>query len=324
MEYKVVFKDVRESDKVAIMLSEYEHDNNLNDLIRYTVTKYINNDIFLQNCKDICYSEQAKKILYGLEHNFKTFTVGNDFGNKGLVIQKHLNQTVRGTLKKQNFVVYPDASVKNEDFYKVTQDKHYWSDAEAIEGDLNSIARVLLGTRKVKNAYNIYFDLSVWEEQYVNHIKKIAKYWTFNVVDHPDDNTIYLTDKPIDREFVRNFPGGCKPIIFSIANFTTNYTGKDYALEFCKRKIHVIPSYFVNIGSNIIAEGLAMGTRQVIDSFQLMHLIDQKTEKMWQFADNHRINFYELCKEIVENYFSQTPNRFGLQTVGVGAMTLKV
>ena len=66
MEYKVIFEDVRESDKVAIMLSEFEHDDNLNDLVRYTVTPYINNDVFIENCKNICYNEQAKKILYGL------------------------------------------------------------------------------------------------------------------------------------------------------------------------------------------------------------------------------------------------------------------
>ena len=324
MDYKVIFEDVRESDKVAIILSQYEHDNGLNDLIRYTVTKYINNDIFIQNCKDICYNEQAKKNLYGLQQNFKTFTVGNDFGEKGQLIQKHLNQAVSKTLKYNNITVYPDASVKNEDFYRVTQDKNYWSDAEAIEGDFASITRVLLATRKIKKKYNIFLDLTVWEKDYVDHLKEIVRYWAFRTVDEIDDDTIMITDRVIDREFIRDFKTTKKPIILSLANFSTNYTGKDYILELCKRKIHVIPSYFVNIGSNIIAEGLAMGTRNVKDSFQLMQIIEEKTEKFWNDADNHRLNFYQVCKQIVDYYFFGTSCSFKSVPVGVGAMTLKV
>ncbi len=324
MEYKVIFEDVRESDKVAIMLSEFEHDDNLNDLVRYTVTPYINNDIFIENCKNICYNEQAKKILYGLQQNFKTFTVGNDFGDKGTVIQKHLNQAISKILLVNNITVYPDASVKNKDFYRVTQDKNYWSDAEAIEGDFASITRVLLATRRIKKKYNIFLDLAVWEDDYVDHLKEIARYWAFRLVDEIDEDTIMITDKVIDREFIRNFKTTKKPIILSLANFSTGYTGKDYIMELCKRKVHVIPSYFVNIGSNIIAEGLAMGTRNVKDSFQLMQIIEDKTEKFWNDADNHSINFYEVCKQVIENAFHGTPNQFKNVAVGVGAMTLKV
>ena len=86
----------------------------------------------------------------GIKQNFKTFTVGNDFGEKGTVIQKHLNQAISKILVVNNITVYPDASVKNKDFYRVTQDKNYWSDAEAIEGDFASITRVLLATRRIK------------------------------------------------------------------------------------------------------------------------------------------------------------------------------
>lgn len=324
MEHNIVFSDIRESDKVAIVLSEFEHDDNLTNLVRYSFTKFTNKDSFIQNCKDICYNEQAKKILYGLQENFKTFTVADDFDQKGKVIQKHINQVVAATLKNQNITVYPDGSVTNKDFYRVTQDKNYWSDAEAIEGDFNSITRVLVATRRIKNCYKVKFDFQYWQQEYIDHFKKVLKYWSIELVDKIDKHTIVLTDRVIDREFISEFPYMEKPIIISLADYSTNYTDKDYILELCKRKVHVIPSYFVNIGSTIIAEGLAMGTRNVKDSFQLMQLIDDKIEKFWNFADNKHMNFYEVCKEVIDNYFFDKPNKFRNTPVGVGAMTLKV
>ena len=58
------------------------------------------------------------------------------------------------------------------------------------------------------------------------------------------------------------------------------------------------------------------------NQFQFQSLV--KSEKFWNDADNHSINFYEVCKQVIENAFHGTPNQFKNVAVGVGAMTLKV
>ena len=55
-----------------------------------------------------------------------------------------------------------------------------------------------------------------------------------------------------------------------------------------------------------------------------MQIIEEKTEKFWNDADNHRLNFYQVCKQIVDYYFFGTSCSFKSVPVGVGAMTLKV
>ena len=324
MKHNIVFENVREADKIAICLSNIDSEPSLKNIIRYTKTNCTSKSQFIQNCKDIAYSENAKKIIYGLTQNFQTFTVADDFDTKGKVIWKHLNQMVSAHIKNLNIMIYPDGSITNSDFYKVSKTQNYWEDAEAIEGDFASLTWILIATKECTEKTKVKIDIRFWENNYIDQLDEIVKYCSFERTNTVDSNTVLITDRVINDQFVREFDGNIKPVIVSVSCFSTSYTEKDFIKELSKKQIHVIPSYFVNIGSNILAEGLAIQTRSIQDSFQLMPTIKDKAVKFWTDALNYRINFYDVCYEILENHYNKTPNRFRQIEQGVGVMTLKV
>lgn len=324
MKHNITYEYVSEADKVAMCLSDIDSDSSLKNVIRYTKTNFINKGTFLQNCKDIAYNENAKKIIYGLTQNFQTFTVADDFDTRGKVIWKHLNQIVSANVRKLNIMLYPDGSITNNDFYKVSRTQNYWEDAEAIEGDFASLTWILMATKECTLKTKVKLDIRHWEKNYVDELDNIVKYCSLEYTHSTDEDTILITDRVIDEQFVSEFNGTNKPIIISVGCFSTNYTEKDYIKELSDKKIHVVPSYFVNIGSNILAEGLAIQTRSIQDSFQLMPMVKEKAVKFWNDALNYRISFYDVCCEILENHYHNTPNRFRQNDQGVGVMTLKV
>ena len=318
MKYNTVLQHISPNDKRCYSMMDAD---GIAPRRRLVLTDYYDEIQFESRVKRALKNEHTKRLLSTKSLDVGVLVVANNFGKKGELPTKNLQQLLNYFLLKNEYLLYPSIDTPN-DFYKNLNTKLYksWPEPmQCFEPDYISLYNCLLACC-MKTEYNTvgFHGDNFAKNDFIELIKQQdgdLKYHGFGF-------DILVTDKFMDRNYIREIlETNCKVVVCA----SSIDLDEHYIKELMDNGVQVVPSSLSCTGNFYVTEGLESGTRNIEESLQLTAVSTLELNKtIWHEVLNKRTNFYKLVEEI---YFACTDENsktsIKLLEKGIGTMSFK-